>query len=217
MALVLFDLDNTLLNGDSDHAFGEFLISKGIVDGDSYQQKNDQFYQDYQNGSLDIFAYQAFALSPLVGQTADILAQWHKSFMHEVIEPMMLPKALELITKHKSQSDTLAIITATNRFVTGPIATRLGIDHLLATEPEFLNGQITGKLVGVPCFQAGKITHLNQWLKTQQASLKGSWFYSDSHNDLPLLELVDNPVVVDGDDKLLAAAQQRHWPCISLR
>ncbi len=217
MALVLFDLDNTLLNGDSDHAFGEFLISQGIVDGKSYQQKNDQFYQDYQNGSLDILAYQTFALSPLVGQTADTLAKWHKMFMQNVIEPMMLPKAQELIIKHKSQGDTLAIITATNRFVTGPIAKRLGIDHLLATEPEVIDGQITGKLIGTPCFQEGKITHLNQWLKTQHLSLKDSWFYSDSHNDLPLLELVDNPVVVDGDDKLQAIAQQRHWPCVSLR
>ena len=162
MALVLFDLDNTLLNGDSDHAFGEFLISQGIVDGKSYQQKNDQFYQDYQNGSLDILAYQTFALSPLVGQTADTLAKWHKMFMQNVIEPMMLPKAQELIIKHKSQGDTLAIITATNRFVTGPIAKRLGIDHLLATEPEVIDGQITGKLIGTPCFQEGKITHLNQ-------------------------------------------------------
>lgn len=129
----------------------------------------------------------------------------------------MLPKAQELIIKHKSQGDTLAIITATNRFVTGPIAKRLGIDHLLATEPEVIDGQITGKLIGTPCFQGGKITHLNQWLKTQHLSLKDSWFYSDSLNDLPLLELVDNPVVVDGDDKLQAIAQQRHWPCISLR
>lgn len=217
MALVLFDLDNTLLNGDSDHAFGEFLINRGLVDSQSFRQKNDQFFQDYQNGSLDVVAYQAFALSPLVGQTAQTLAQWHQEFMHNVVEPMMLPKAQELIIKHKSQGDTLAIITATNRFVTGPIADRLGIEHLLATEPEMIDGQITGNLIGSPCFQEGKITHLEQWLKKQNLSLQGSWFYSDSHNDLPLLELVDNPVVVDGDKKVTAIAQQKGWPCISLR
>lgn len=217
MALAIFDLDNTLLHGDSDHAWGEFVVTRGIVEAESYQARNDAFAQAYMAGELDIQEYLAFCLRLLAEHPEEQLALWHRQFMEEVINPMVLPKALELIERHRRAGDTLMIITATNRFVTGPIAERLGIDILLATECERADGRYTGRSTDVPCFREGKVTRLQRWLKENDASLEGAWFYSDSHNDLPLLQLVENPVAVDPDATLRAHAQQHGWPILSLR
>ena len=217
MTLAIFDLDNTLLNGDSDHAWGEFLVAQGHVDEADYRRQNDEFYRQYQAGTLKIQDYLSFALAPLTQFDAQQLAALHQQFMAEIITPMYLPKAAELLAKHREQGHFLLIITATNDFVTTPIANWLGVDDILATQAEIRNQRYTGQIVGTPCFQQGKVTRLKAWLKKQQHSLDGSYFYSDSVNDLPLLELVESPVVVDGDDALQKIAQQRQWPCISLR
>ncbi|WP_163831569.1 histidinol-phosphatase [Spartinivicinus ruber] len=217
MALAIFDLDNTLLGGDSDHAWGEFLVEQGIVDAEAYKQANDYYYQAYLNGTLNINEFLQFSLKPLSQHSTKQLTQWHQQFMSEKIEPLMLEKATKLLNDHRDQGDYLLIITATNAFVTSPIAERLGVDHLLATTPEFLNGRYTGQVSGTPCFQGGKVKRLHNWLTATSHSLAGSFFYSDSHNDLPLLEEVDNPVAVDPDDTLREVAQTNGWPIISLR
>ncbi|MCX4027471.1 HAD family hydrolase [Endozoicomonas sp. SM1973] len=217
MALAIFDLDNTLLGGDSDHAWGEFLVEQGIVNATAYKQANDYYYQAYLNGNLDINAFLQFSLKPLSQHSTEQLNKWHQQFMQEKIEPLMLSKATSLLNDHRSNGDYLLIITATNAFVTSPIAERLGVDHLLATTPEFINGRYTGQVSGTPCFQAGKVKRLHNWLTATNHSLDGSYFYSDSHNDLPLLEEVDNPVAVDPDDTLREVAQSKGWPIISLR
>lgn len=217
MTLALFDLDNTLLNGDSDHAWGQFLVDRGIVDGDAFAAANDGFYQDYLAGTLDIFKFLEFALAPLSQHSLTQLQNWHQEFMREVISPMRLKKADDLIQKHRQQGHRLLIITATNRFVTEPIAHALGITELLATEPEIVNNRYTGRVQGTPCFQDGKVIRLNSWLQANNETLDNSWFYSDSRNDLPLLELVNNPVAVDPDKVLAAIATERRWPIISLR
>jgi len=217
MALAIFDLDNTLLNGDSDHAWGEFLVAKGHVDAKTYKEANDYFYKQYQEGGLDIHEYLDFALKPLSEHSLETLTAWHNDFMQSMVKPMLQEKAFQLLENHRQAGDYLLIITATNRFVTEPIAKHLGVDDILASDPELINGQYTGKVAGTPCFQAGKITRLNAWLEENPHSLEGSYFYSDSINDLPLLEKVDKPVVVDADERLLAEARQREWPIISLR
>lgn len=217
MALAIFDLDNTLIGGDSDHAWGEFLCREGLVDADDYREANDRFYADYRKGTLDILAYQAFSLAPLVGRDADTLAAWHQRFMQTCIEPLLLPRAFDLLDEHRERGDTLLIITATNRFVTAPIAERLGVPHLLATEPEQKDGFYTGAVAGIPCFQRGKIERLDAWLDATGESAEDTYFYSDSRNDLPLLEQVDHPVAVDPDDTLRNMAEARGWPIISLR
>jgi HAD superfamily hydrolase (TIGR01490 family) len=217
MTLAIFDLDNTLIAGDSDHAWGEFLCDQGYVDASAYREQNDRFYQDYLRGELDIMAYQRFALSPLKGKTDADLAAWHRQFMNDIISGFWLPAAEGLVASHREQGHTLMIITATNRFVTSPIAEKLGVDHLIATEPEIRDGSYTGEPEGVPCYQHGKVTRLQEWLQLNNETLDGSYFYSDSHNDLPLLEQVDNPVAVDPDDQLRSLAEQRDWPVISLR
>jgi HAD superfamily hydrolase (TIGR01490 family) len=218
MTLALFDLDNTLIAGDSDHAWGQYLVDRGVVDAQAYQRANDQFYQDYRAGTLDIVAYSEFVFAVLARNDMATLMAWRQEFMQQRVEQMLLPKAFDLLEYHRVQGHTIVIITATNRFVTEPIAQRLGVDHLLATEPAMDDqGRFTGKLAGVPCFQAGKITRLQDWLATHQASLDGAWFYSDSRNDLPLLEVVSNPVVVDADPVLAGIAVERGWPALSLR
>ncbi len=217
MTLAIFDLDNTLIHGDSDHAWGEFLVQQGIVDAQVYQQANDIFYQQYQQGNLDIHAYLNFALKPLTQHSLETLQRLHQQFMAQVITPMRLAKADALLSKHRQQGHFLLIITATNRFVTQPIADALGVDDILASEPEMLEGRYTGKVAGVPCFQEGKVERLNAWLADKEFNLDGSYFYSDSHNDLPLLKMVEHPVVVDADDTLLQHAQQHDWSIISLR
>ncbi|MFT5720438.1 MAG: HAD superfamily hydrolase (TIGR01490 family) [Motiliproteus sp.] len=217
LALAIFDLDNTLLAGDSDHAWGEFLVEQGLVDPQFYKQANDDFYQDYLRGTLDVFAYQAFALKPLTRFEPERLTQLHQQFMQLKILPIMLDKAASLLARHRQAGDFLLIITATNRFVTGPIAALLGVDDMLATEPEMIRGRYTGKLIGTPCFQEGKVVRLNEWLKEGDQTLDGSYFYSDSCNDIPLLERVDHPVAVDADASLTEHANAKGWSLISLR
>lgn len=217
MSLAIFDLDNTLIGGDSDWSWGQFLVEQGVVDGEEYTQKNQYFYDQYKAGTLDIFEFLAFALKPLASHPRAQLLTMRDQFMEEKIRPLLLPKAFELIDEHRQAGRTLMIITATNRFVTEPIAAELGIAHLLATEPELIDGEYSGRVSGTPCFQGGKVERLHKWLHIQGESLVGSWFYSDSHNDLPLLEQVDNPVAVDADETLRAHAEQAGWPLISLR
>ncbi len=217
MALAIFDLDNTLIGGDSDYLWGQFVCERGIVDADDFGQRNDRFYEEYKAGKLDIRAYLRFALGPLKGQTRETLAAWHRDFMASKIEPIMLPKAALLIAKHRDRGDELLVITATNRFITEPIANALGIPDIIACEPEIVDGLYTGEPTGVPSYREGKITRLHQWLKGRRTTLEGACFYSDSHNDLALLELVDKPVAVDPDEQLLARARELNWPVISLR
>ena len=217
MPLALFDLDNTLIAGDSDHGWGEFLVGKKIVDADYYKQMNDQFYQDYQNGQLDMSAYLEFSLAPLGKLSHVELKQLHSQFMEEVIEPLWLTKAETLLQKHRDSGDTLMIITSTNRFVVEPICNKLGVEHLIATELEQKNDQYTGQVSGIPSYKEGKVTRLNQWLEQSALSMTGSNFYSDSINDLPLLEIVDHPVAVDPCSQLRVVALQRGWDIISLR
>ena len=217
MALALFDLDNTLLDGDSDYLWGCFLVEHGIVDGETYQGENQRFYDQYLDGSLDIYEFLRFQLRPLATHKRSQLEHWREQFLNEKIDPILLPKARALLDRHRLRGDELLIITATNRFITGPIAERYAVPHLLATEPEIANGEYTGEVSGTPCFQAGKVARLEAWLDEQGKDLAGSWFYSDSHNDLPLLERVDHPVAVDPDDRLIAVARERDWPIISLR
>lgn len=217
MSLALFDLDNTLIANDSDYLWGQFLVDRGIVDRAVYEAANDKFYEDYKQGNLDIVEFLNFSLAPLAQHDAEQLWQWRSEFVSEIIMPYTLTAAHELVEKHRSAGDTLVVITATNRFVTEPIVALYGIENLLATSPEFIDGRYTGRFNGTPCFQRGKVTVLNDWLKKTGHSLADSTFYSDSHNDLPLLNLVDHPVAVDPDDKLRATAEQALWPVISLR
>lgn len=217
MRLALFDLDNTLLAGDSDHAWGEFLCQRGLVDAASYRARNDAFYQDYLSGELDVQAYQNFCQELLGSSEMADLERWHAEFMRDHIEPIVLAKGEALVRQHHEAGDRVVIITATNRFITGPIAKRLGVDTLLATECEMQDGRYTGRLTDVPCFQEGKVTRIERWLRDNDQSLDDSYFYSDSRNDLPLLEQVSHPVAVDPDPTLREIAQQRGWDIISLR
>ncbi len=218
MTLAIFDLDNTLIAGDSDHLWGDFLVERGLVDAVHYKATNDQFYQDYKDGRLDIHAYLRFALSPLAEHALSNLIDWRSEFLEEKIRPIMLPAAQKLLQRHRDQGHTLMIITATNDFVTGPIAESLGVDYLLATRAEMTAERYTGEIEGVPCYREGKVQRLYEWLQQHpQRSLAGSWFYSDSHNDLPLLRKVANPVAVDPDPVLQREAQEAGWPLMSLR
>ncbi|MCW8955349.1 MAG: HAD-IB family hydrolase [Gammaproteobacteria bacterium] len=217
MALALFDLDNTLLAGDSDYLWGCFLADQGIVDKVSYERENQRFMDEYNRGTLDILEFLAFSLKPLRDNAPETLRQLQHQFLQEKIRPIMSPASFVLIDKHRQAGDTLAVITATNSFVTTPIVQAFGIDNLLATEPEKNATGYTGKVAGTPCFQQGKVTRLQQWMTEHEMSLEGSWFYSDSHNDIPLLKIVDNPVAVDPDEQLRQLASERDWPIISLR
>ncbi|MCK5356515.1 MAG: HAD-IB family hydrolase [Methyloprofundus sp.] len=217
MSLAIFDLDNTLLADDSDYLWGQFLVDKGIVDAAFYEQENERFYQEYKQGKLDIHEFLNFSLKPLADNSPQDLYRWREQFIDEVIQPILLQPAQELVNKHKQQGDTLLVITATNKFVTEPIVNLYGISHLLATMPEMINHKYSGKVAGTPCFQEGKVTRLNQWLKETGHTLENSWFYSDSHNDLPLLQLVEHPVAVNPDEKLKQYADKASWPVISLR
>ena len=217
MSLAIFDLDNTLLSIDSDHAWGEFLLEQGAVDPVAYREANERFMADYNAGTLDMAAFLEMALKPLADNSPEQLAAWHQQFMASKIEPHILPKAEELLARHRTKGDTLLIITATNRFITGPIAERLGVDDLIAVEPEMIDGRYTGRVDGVPSYREGKVIRLQAWLEAQDLTMDGAWFYSDSHNDLPLLEKVDHPVAVDPDDTLRKVAEERHWRIMSLR
>jgi HAD superfamily hydrolase (TIGR01490 family) len=217
VSLAIFDLDNTLLSIDSDHAWGEFLLEQGAVEPVAYREANDRFLADYEAGTLDIHAFLEVALRPLAENTPEQLAAWHQQFMASKIEPHILPKGEELVARHRSRGDTLLIITATNRFITGPIAERLGVDHLIAVEPEVVDGRYTGRVTGTPSYREGKVVRLVAWLADKGLTLDDAWFYSDSHNDLALLEQVDHPVAVDPDPTLREVAEGRGWRIISLR
>ena len=220
MRLALFDLDNTLLAGDSDYEWGQFLVERGILERASYEAQNRAYFDQYAAGRLDIHEYLGFALRPLAEHTREELAGWHAEFMAARIVPMIAPQARALVRAHREAGDLCAIITATNSFVTAPIAREFGLEHLIATEPESRHGRFTGRVAGTPCFRDGKLRRLEEWLAglgRGLADFAESTFYSDSHNDLPLLERVTRPVAVDPDAQLAAEARRRGWAVISLR
>jgi len=217
MALALFDLDNTLLADDSDFLWGCFLVDKGLVDKTAYDIANQRFYDEYKQGTLDIFEFLAFSLKPLTRFTMEELASLHEEFMDKHIRSVMTDKGIAQIRQHRDKGDVTVIITATNRFVTAPIAGAFGVDDLIATDPEIVDGRYTGKVAGTPCFQKGKITRLQQWLENTHHDLVGSTFYSDSHNDIPLLEIVETPIAVDPDDELKSLAEKNNWQIRSFR
>ena len=217
MSLAIFDLDNTLISIDSDHAWGEFLLEQGAVDPIAYREANERFMADYKAGTLDMAAFLEVALKPLADNTPEQLAAWHQQFMASKIEPHILSKAEELLARHRTRGDTLLIVTATNHFITAPIAERLGVDYLIAVNPEMEMVAIPGASPAPPVIGKAKITGLHEWLEDKDFTLDGAWFYSDSHNDLPLLEEVDHPVAVDPDDTLRQVAEQRQWRIMSLR
>ena len=220
MRLVLFDLDNTLLAGDSDYEWGQFLVDRGVLRRDEYEAQNAAFYEQYKAGTLDIHEFLGFALRPLAEHPPGDLARWHAEFMDARIRPAMGAAARALVRRHLDAGDLCAVVTATNSFVTGPIAREFGVPHLVATEPERVDGRFTGRVAGTPCFREGKIVRVDAWLAAQGRKLGDfptSSFYSDSRNDLPLLELVTRPVAVDPDEKLAAEAGRRGWSVISLR
>jgi len=215
--LVLFDLDNTLLAGDSDFEWAQFLIEKGVLDAEVYSARNTEFYEQYKAGTLDILAFLDFQLKPLARHPRSVLELWHREFMTRKIMPIIRPSARALVAHH--HGDMRAVITATNSFVTAPIAREFGIEHLIATEPESRDGEFTGGVRGIPCFREGKVKCLERWLAAQGKNMDEfaeSWFYSDSLNDLPLLTAVTHPVAVDPDATLQAHAVEHGWPVISL-
>lgn len=214
MALALFDLDNTLLNGDSDHNWGLFLAESGVVDADAQRIAQDKFYADYVNGTLDIHKFLAFQFTPLKENSMADLIKWRADYFESKIAPLLTPSRKALLEKHRDLGDDLVIITATNTFITRPIADALGVDVLIGTDPEQNIDGFTGKVDGIPCFQAGKIDKLEQWLESYKGTLEGSYFYSDSYNDLPLLEYVETPIVVTPDDRLRAHAIANNWQII---
>ncbi|MBT9613353.1 MAG: HAD family hydrolase [Burkholderiales bacterium] len=220
MKLALFDLDNTLLAGDSDFEWAQFLIAQGVLDREAYEARNLAFYEQYKAGTLDIHTFLDFQLKPLSRHPRSQLEAWHALFMQTRILPMIGPKARDLVNQHRAAGHRLLIITATNSFVTLPIAREFGVPVLIATEPEQRAGEFTGQVMGVPCFREGKVTRLEAWLAEQGAGwsdIERSWFYSDSHNDLFLMERVTDPIAVDPDPQLTDAARARGWPVMSLR
>lgn len=217
MRLAIFDLDHTLLAGDSDHLWGEFMIERGLVDAGQHKRQNDRFYADYKAGKLDIAAYTAFALEPLVRLGEKCLLPLREEFVTTRIDPIVAPAAPALLERHRIQGDQILIITATNRFVTAPIAELLGVDELIATDPEYIDGRYTGRIIGTPSYREGKVTRLEEWLSLQDEKFGEITFYSDSHNDLPLMRRVDRAIAVDPDDTLRAEARRKGWPVITLR
>lgn len=217
MKLALFDLDNTLLAGDSDFEWAQFLIEEGVLDREVYEARNEAFFAQYKAGTLDIFEFLDFQLKPLAQHSRPVLDAWHMEFMERRIRPMIRDSARELVERHRG--DLSAVITATNSFVTAPIVREFGVEHLIATEPEQRDGAFTGHVTNIPCFREGKVQRLESWLATQGRTLDSyeqSWFYSDSHNDLPLLNRVSHPVAVDPDDTLRDHAKTQGWAVISL-
>ena len=219
MNLALFDLDNTLLNGDSDFEWSQFLIRTGVLDRELFEVKNLAFYEQYKAGTLDIHEFLDFQLKPLSRHARKVLDAWHLQFMQESIMPMITQPARNLVNLHRKANDVCVIITATNSFVTSPIAREFGITHLIATEPEHKDGEFTGRVAGVPCFREGKITRLDEWLAERGwtlESFENTVFYSDSLNDLPLLCKVKQPVAANPDATLRKHAEQHGWRIINL-
>lgn len=217
MKLAVFDLDHTLLAGDSDYLWGQFLVEQGRVDRSVYEAENQRFYAEYKAGTLDILKFCAFSLRPLSEHDSGTLQAWRRQFLREKIEPIIAPGAPALLERHRAEGATLLITSATNRFVTEPIAELLGVPHLIATDPEMRDGRYTGHVAGLPNFQGGKVTRLKEWLAGQPQRCTHMTAYSDSHNDIPLLEMANQAVAVDPDDVLRAEAQRRGWTVISLR
>jgi HAD superfamily hydrolase (TIGR01490 family) len=219
LELVLFDLDNTLLDGDSDYEWAQFLIEQGVLERASYEQRNQDFFDQYKAGRLDIYAFLDFQLAPLAQYPRAQLDAWHLQFMAQKILPKISAAARRLVGRSLQGENLCAIVTATNSFVTAPIAREFGVPHLVATEPEQIDGRFTGKVSGTPCFREGKVTRVEQWLAAQGRrwdDFSGSRFYSDSHNDLPLLERVTHPIAVRPDHPLKQAALARGWEVITL-
>ena len=217
--IALFDLDNTLLSGDSDYEWAQYLIERGVLERREYESRNEEFFRQYKAGRLDIHAFLDFQLAPLARHPREKLEQWHREFMRSKVRPMIRAKGLELVRRHLGEGDLCAIVTSTNAFITAPIAREFGVDHLLATELEVRDGRFTGKPYGTPCFRQGKVTRLAEWLGGRGrtlASFPASWFYSDSQNDLPLLERVTHPVAVNPDETLRSEALARGWQIMSL-
>lgn len=217
MKLAIFDLDNTLIAGDSDLLWGQFLCEHGYVDGEHYRQQHEQYYDDYRAGTLDIRKFLEFQLQPLAGMPLAILQDRRQQFLEEKIKPIILDKAINLVAGHRQQKHALLIITATNKFLTKPIAELFGVQNLIASEAEMKDGCYTGKPLGIPSYAAGKVTRLDDWLVENGKQPDETWFYSDSHNDLPLLRQVNHPVAVDPDEILRDEAGKQGWPIISLR
>jgi HAD superfamily hydrolase (TIGR01490 family) len=217
VGVALFDLDNTLLGGDSDYLWGEFLVGLGVVPGEQHRRKNERFLREYQRGELDTEEFLAFQLKPLADNHVDDLLRWRQSFVESRIAPLVLPKGQALVAEHRRENHELAIVTSTNSFITRPIAELFGIVHLLATEPEFDGECYTGRFLLEPCSGHGKVTWVQRWLARENLGGEPSWFYTDSHQDIPLLELVTHPVAVDPDEKLARYARTRGWEVRSLR
>jgi len=216
VSLAIFDLDNTLLSGDSDYLWGQYLAKQGLVDAEQYEKENQRFYDEYKQGTLDIVAFLKFSFKPLAEHDLNTLLQIRQTFINECILPIIPDASRALLKKHREQNHYILIITATNLFVTEPIAKELAVDDIIATQAEFKDNRYTGEVLGIPCFQEGKVTLLRTWLDEHNETLEDSWFYSDSHNDLPLLKLVTHPVAVDPDKKLAEYANNAGWPIISL-
>ncbi len=216
MTLAIFDLDHTLITGDSDYLWGEYMVKNRIVDEHKFRARNKVFYQDYQRGTLDSERYLEFALEPLIHFTIEELYTWRADYVEKWIEPLIAPGAEKLLDSHRARNHELLIISATNLFVTEPIAQLLEVPTVLATEPEIIDNRYTGRYLGTPTYQEGKVTVLTEWLVDSDHSLDGSYFYSDSINDISLLELVDNPIAVNPDDELKAIAEARNWEIIDL-
>ena len=216
MTLAIFDLDHTLINGDSDHLWGEYMVENGIVDEHTYRQRNDVFYQDYQRGTLDNDQYLAFALEPLTHYSINELHAWRADYVEKWIRPLIAPGTARLLDEHRQNDHHLMIISATNLFVSEPIGQMLGVTTVLATEPEIIADRYTGRFLGTPTYQQGKVTVLKEWVANNNHDLDGAYFYSDSLNDLALLEQVDNPVTVNPDDDLKLIAEARAWKIIDL-
>ncbi|HEV2111995.1 MAG TPA: HAD family hydrolase [Gammaproteobacteria bacterium] len=215
MKLALFDLDHTLLDGDSDSLWGRYLVHQGVLDADEYRQASARYYAEYVSGRLDIHEFLAFGLRSLKDNPPERLEAWRASFVRECIVPRIPKASRELLARHAEHS--CAIITATNSFIIAPIAAELGVPHLIATEPEQLDGRYTGRVSGAPCFREGKVTKLDAWLQRNRLDPAETWFYSDSHNDLPLLERVTHPTAVNPDEVLTRVARERGWPVIQLK
>ena len=213
--LALFDLDHTLLDGDSDSLWGRYLVREGVLDGDEYRRANARYHAEYVAGRLDIHEFLAFGLRPLKDHPPETLEAWRERFVRECILPRIPAASRELLARHGGH--TRAIITATNSFITAPIAAELGVPHLIATEPEQLDGRYTGRVAGPPCFREGKVVKLRAWLEERRHAPTETWFYSDSHNDLPLLEQVTHPTAVNPDETLAQVARERGWPVLRLR
>jgi len=217
MKIAIFDIDNTLIAGDSDLLWGEFLCERNYVDSETYKTSHKKYYKDYLNGDLDIRDFLKFQLKVLAENDLDLLRKWRDDFFEVKIRPVILPKARDLIGSHRGRGHDLLIITATNRFIVEPIVAEFKIENLIACEPEFKNKQYTGEFTGTPSYAEGKVERFNKWLKNRDHQLEESWFYSDSHNDIPLMKEVDHPVAVDPDDALKLKATVMRWPIISLR